>query len=55
MDGVDGKTATYIDQIITRFSDVRCDDAINQARTARYLTLNKPRGGLLLTLDTALA
>ena len=46
MDGVDGKTATDINQIITRFSDVRCDGTTTQAYTARYLMLKKPRGGL---------
>jgi 16S rRNA pseudouridine516 synthase len=48
---VDGNTATDINQIITRFSDVRCDGKITLARTARYLMLNKPCGIVSATAD----
>lgn len=48
---VDGKKATGTNQVITRFSEVRCDDRVTQARTARYLMLNKPRGVVSATTD----
>jgi 16S rRNA pseudouridine516 synthase len=48
---VDGNTATDINQIITRFSDVRCDGKITLVRTARYLMLNKPSGIVSATAD----
>ncbi len=48
---VDGKTARDIHQLITRFSDVRCDGKTTQARTARYVMLNKPRGVVSATAD----
>jgi 16S rRNA pseudouridine516 synthase len=48
---VDGVTATDINQVITRFSDVRCDGETIQARTARYLMLNKPAGIVSATTD----
>ena len=48
---VDGITATDIGQVITRFSDVRCDGRTTQANTARYLMLNKPSGVVCATVD----
>ena len=48
---VDGIIATNINQVITRFSDVRCDGKTIQARTARYLMLNKPAGIVSATVD----
>jgi 16S rRNA pseudouridine516 synthase len=48
---VDGKTATDINQVITRFSDVRCDSKPTQAHTARYLMLYKPCGIVSATAD----
>lgn len=48
---VDGITATDINQVITRFSDVRCDGKATQARKARYLMLNKPAGVVSATAD----
>lgn len=48
---VDGKTATDISQIISRFSDVRCDGKATLADTARYLMLNKPAGIVSATVD----
>lgn len=48
---VDGITATDIGQVITRFSDVRCDGRTTQANTARYLMLNKPAGVVCATVD----
>jgi len=48
---VDGIIATDINQVITRFSDVRCDGKTTQARTARYLMLNKPAGIVSATVD----
>jgi 16S rRNA pseudouridine516 synthase len=48
---VDGIIATDINQVITRFSDVRCDGKTIQARTARYLMLNKPAGIVSATVD----
>ncbi len=48
---IDGKTATDINQVITRFSEVRCDGRVTQARTARYLMLNKPGGIVSATSD----
>ena len=48
---VDGNTATDINQIVTRFSDVRCDGKITLAGTARYLMLYKPSGIVSATAD----
>ena len=48
---VDGDRASGIGQLIGRFSEVRCDDRILQARTARYLMLNKPAGVVSATRD----
>jgi len=48
---VDGITATDINQVIGRFSDVRCDGKATQALTARYLMLNKPAGIVSATVD----
>lgn len=48
---VDGSTATDINQVITRFSDVCCDGKVTQAHTARYLMLNKPCGIVSATTD----
>lgn len=48
---VDGNTATDINQVITRFSHVRFDGKVIQARAARYLMLNKPRGIVCATTD----
>jgi len=48
---VDGNAATAVNQVITRFSDVRFDGKTTQARTARYLMLNKPCGIVSATAD----
>lgn len=48
---VDGDLATDISQVIHRFSKVRCDGRVVQARTARYLMLNKPAGVVSATRD----
>ena len=48
---VDGITATDINQVINRFSDVRCDGKTTQAHMARYLMLNKPAGVVSATAD----
>ncbi len=48
---VDGNPATDINQQITRFSQVRCDGRVTQARKARYLMLNKPAGVVSATVD----
>ena len=48
---VDGIVATDINQVITRFSDVRCDGKATQSNTARYLMLNKPPGVVSATTD----
>ncbi|MEQ8514937.1 MAG: 16S rRNA pseudouridine(516) synthase, partial [Chromatocurvus sp.] len=48
---VNGNTATDISQVITRFSEVRCDGRPTQSRTARYVMLNKPRGIVSATTD----
>lgn len=48
---VDGVTATEINQVITRFSDVRFDGKPTQAQKARYLMLNKPAGIVSATAD----
>jgi 16S rRNA pseudouridine516 synthase len=48
---VDGDIATQINQQISRFSVVRCDGRITQARTPRYLMLNKPPGVVSATAD----
>jgi 16S rRNA pseudouridine516 synthase len=48
---VDGNTATDINQVITRFSNVRCDGRVTQAHTARYLMLNKPCDIVSATVD----
>lgn len=48
---VDGRLATDSNQLITRFSHVRCDGETTQLRTARYLMLNKPAGVVSATSD----
>lgn len=48
---VDGERALGIDQVITRFSEVRCDGRILAARTPRYVMLNKPKGVVSATRD----
>jgi 16S rRNA pseudouridine516 synthase len=48
---VDGSRATDVGQVISAFSDVRCDGQITQARTPRYLMLNKPAGVVSATSD----
>ena len=48
---VDGSTATDINQIINRFSVVRCDGKRTASNTARYLMLNKPTGVVSATVD----
>ncbi|MEE4361564.1 MAG: 16S rRNA pseudouridine(516) synthase [Pseudomonadales bacterium] len=48
---VDGRRVTDRARIIDRFSDVRCDGRTLQARTARYLMLNKPAGVVSATRD----
>jgi 16S rRNA pseudouridine516 synthase len=48
---VDGRKATDIGQLIDRFSEVRCDGEITQARTPRYIMLNKPVGVVSATTD----
>ena len=48
---VDGVIATDINQLITQFSEVRCDGQTTQAHTARYLMLNKPAGVVSATSD----
>lgn len=48
---VDGRRAEDTARIVDRFSEVRCDDRILQARTARYLMLNKPAGVVSATRD----
>jgi len=48
---VDGSTATDINQIINRFSVVRCDGKRTVSNTARYLMLNKPTGVVSATVD----
>lgn len=48
---VDGDRATDINQVIRPFSEVRCDGRILQARTARYVMLNKPKGVVSATRD----
>jgi 16S rRNA pseudouridine516 synthase len=48
---VDGNTATDINQIIDRFSVVRCDGKRTFSNTARYLMLNKPAGVVSATVD----
>jgi 16S rRNA pseudouridine516 synthase len=48
---VDGDKATDIGQVITAFSQVRCDGQTTQANTARYLMLNKPAGVVSATSD----
>jgi len=50
---VDGDRATGINQVIRRFSEVRCDGRILQARTARYVMQNKPSGIVSATRDDA--
>jgi 16S rRNA pseudouridine516 synthase len=48
---VDGDIATDSNQLITRFSQVRCDGKTTQANTAHYLMLNKPAGVVSATQD----
>jgi 16S rRNA pseudouridine516 synthase len=48
---VDGDKATDIGQVITAFSQVRCDGHTTQANTPRYLMLNKPAGVVSATTD----
>lgn len=48
---VDGVPASGIGQLIDRFSEVRCDGRLLQARTARYLMLHKPAGVVSATRD----
>lgn len=48
---VDGNIATDINQRISRFTVVRCDGCITQARTRRYVMLNKPHGVVSATTD----
>lgn len=48
---VDGEVAGDISQLITRFSEVRCDGKATQAHRARYVMLNKPRGVVSATTD----
>lgn len=48
---VDGAPATSISQVITRFTEVRCDGQPTQLDTPRYLMLNKPRGVVCATED----
>ena len=48
---VDGRTATNINEVITRFSEVRVDGKRLQGDTARYVMLNKPAGIVSATVD----
>ena len=48
---VDGRTATDINEVITRFSEVRFDGKRLPGDTARYVMLNKPAGIVSATVD----
>lgn len=48
---VDGNTATDVGQIISRFTEVRCDGKASAVCRARYLMLNKPAGTVSATVD----
>jgi 16S rRNA pseudouridine516 synthase len=48
---VDGKTATEINQVISKFSVVECDGNRTLANTPRYLMLHKPAGVVSATED----
>ena len=48
---VDGDRAIGIDQLIRPFNEVRFEGRILQARTARYVMLNKPKGVVSATRD----